>query len=1603
MPWGRQVMSNKPIVISLLWKQSAHVLMHYLQRNPAHIATLHRFITDELRELLARNGDDLIVLDELFYKPEPRQSQEIYLSCERLFMSDTWKNYTTHKGLSATDLAPILLANLKRDAEHSIKTVDYLDEILARNPVSLIVVNEDVMPFARICVEWGKARGIPVLHIEHGPANANPYSVHNQLNADCLAIAGKRTISQWQDLGFPTEKLRVTGYPGLDGMLEYVHAMDGKKLQLAESLKSRLGLPVDLPLIVFFPTWFAPLTASAKSDIFHTTLSSFMHSAVALLARGVACNFVVKDRYANEAYGSEWFNKVLLQIDPEHRKFFAYVYEDSKPWVTAADVVVSVFSSITIEAMMAGVPAINLLNDSGLRCGPNHEAECGIVEVADENLAEAIASILQDAGLRQYMVEQQRSFCANYNRGIDGMTSQRLIALMEEMALKNQAKDQETIPSPQYVWQTHLNVSDVDATEYHNWPRSELVDMAPRIPEKVLDIGCAAGRTGEYIKQKFPKARVYGVEMSPAAAEQAAKRLDGVFVGKFEDFNFADYGIEFGSLDTVIVADVLEHIYDPWKVMVDLRPYLAEDAQILASIPNVRTLSLMKNLAEGQWRYEPWGILDVTHIRFFTLAEIRRFFQETGYQVAQVRPLIDPNYMDFYQANWQRPLSNIELGRVTLNNVTGDELEELCALQFCVVARPLSTQESTALARQAQAKKQQNAQQQAYDAWRQARQLTPTQVALYEQRIAAWSSHPRFHLVVIYTSGNESYLSSTIQSLANQYYGQRQLTIVSTLLPPQSWTPNTNLSWRTAEQTMLLAEINQAVEDSAADWIGIVNAGDIVAPQALLFLAEALSTHPEWEMVYSDEDLVSDEGLHHAPTFKPDLNQDMLRSMPYLGGLLLVSRKLYSSLRGVSPEMLGAEEYDLALRAFERVGVAGIGHVPDVLYHRRVGNVRWELAQEAREAIALQAVVDHVARLPLPGVVEPGMFSGSHRVRYALHEQPKVSILVAVRDHLAQLAACIESVLANTVYPDYELLLLDNGSTHADTLSYLQALEAQGDKRVRVYRQETAAPLAVLHNLLAQHAAGDYLLFLYFDATVSQSSWLSDLMAHALRPDVGLVAPRMLAPDGVVAQTGIVLGMNNGAGTIFSGQDADDGGYLGRAHLEQNFSALGGGALLVRTTLFRELDGFDTTHFAHDFAEVDFSLRARARGVLAVWTPFVNVMSSGLAAKCFSEHQKAVPQQPGQAIDALYLRWLPELACDPAYNINLGLGSGMDCKIEDRAMLNWNPMPWRPLPRVLGQPGDTSGCGEYRVYAPMRALVNAGKVQGKAEKYIFSPPEMQRLDVDSVVLQRQVLPEQVAAIKDLKKFSRALRVFELDDLLVNLPMKSAHAKTLSPVVISGLYEALAMCDRFVVSTVPLKAAYHNLSSDIRVVPNRLERARWDGFKPMRQQSRKPRVGWAGASGHGGDLEMISGVVESLADHVDWIFLGMCPEVMRPWVKEFHLGVPLHEYPQKLASLNLDLAIAPLENNQFNEAKSNLRLLEYGILGYPVICTDIYPYQGDIPVMRVRNKQQEWIDAILNHVSNLDNLAERGDNLREHIQAHWMLEDHLDEWMQAWLP
>ncbi len=238
------------------------------------------------------------------------------------------------------------------------------------------------------------------------------------------------------------------------------------------------------------------------------------------------------------------------------------------------------------------------------------------------------------------------------------------------------------------IWQKYLGVEEAEVNDYHRLARKELIDLFSSPRKRVVEIGCAAGYTGQYCKQKFPDVDYWGFELSKAAAKEALHNLDKVVCGKFEEQDLELLGLAPRSVDGVVLGDVLEHMYDPWRALVSLQPWLSDDAELVISLPNTRNLWLLNEIAEGRFTYDQHGLLDITHIRFFTGREIYELLDSTGYSLATASFIMDERLQDYYAACSGRQGPCVFHYRSVSVKSTGETLLEFCAKQFLLRATP---------------------------------------------------------------------------------------------------------------------------------------------------------------------------------------------------------------------------------------------------------------------------------------------------------------------------------------------------------------------------------------------------------------------------------------------------------------------------------------------------------------------------------------------------------------------------------------------------------------------------------------------------------------------------------------------------------------------------------------------------------------------------------------------------------------------------------------------------------------------------------------------------------------------------------------------------
>ena len=322
------------------------------------------------------------------------------------------------------------------------------------------------------------------------------------------------------------------------------------------------------------------------------------------------------------------------------------------------------------------------------------------------------------------------------------------------------------------------------------------------------------------------------------------------------------------------------------------------------------------------------------------------------------------------------------------------------------------------------------------------------------------------------------------------------------------------------------------------------------------------------------------------------------------------------------------------------------------------GSVSRSKENEDRLRKTIVAVVDaHLRESGRDAMVEehndpvgqPRLFA--NRIRWRLPPvAPKVSIIIPTRDGLEFLEPCVESVLAATpVYPgEIELLVVDNDSTEASTQEYLKRLES--NPSVRVLQHRGGFNWSAINNAAASQAQGEILIFLNNDTRVLTPDWCNELVANAVRPEVGAVGARLLYQDRTIQHAGVLIGVEGVAGHEGVGDSPAHGGYVGRSHVLRGASAVTGACLAIRRKLFMEMGGgFDELQLKVAFNDVDFCLRVRAAGYRVVYTPYAVLYhyESKSRGRDLTPVQQA--RHRSEAI-AFRARWGERAVSDPFYN-----------------------------------------------------------------------------------------------------------------------------------------------------------------------------------------------------------------------------------------------------------------------------------------------------------------------------------------------------------------
>ncbi|MBL5882906.1 glycosyltransferase [Lelliottia aquatilis] len=794
-----------------------------------------------------------------------------------------------------------------------------------------------------------------------------------------------------------------------------------------------------------------------------------------------------------------------------------------------------------------------------------------------------------------------------------------------------------------------------------------------------------------------------------------------------------------------------------------------------------------------------------------------------------------------------------------------------------------------------------------------------------------------------------------------------------------------------------VSRINDFLTASSHDWVMVLEAGEQLLVSGLLSFDLALEGASGCDAIYADEVNIVGNKIT-GTTLRPDFNLDLLLSNPAeMSRHWIFKRSTLMSLGGFNRMYRQAWQFEYIVRLIEQKGIQFAGHIPEPLV---ASHGQFTIALDEEKTI----LRNHLRQRGYPaGEVEserPGLYA----LRYHHQQQPLVSIIIPTKDQLPILVHCVTTLLEKTRYPNYEVLIVDNNSETPEALEWLNGISTIDPQRIRVLRYPHPFNYSAINNMAAREARGEYLVLLNNDTGVIENNWLDHLLNHGLRPEVGITGARLLYPSGNIQHAGVVMGLRGPADHPFINSEKDKPGYMNRLHCDQNYNVVTAACLLVRKSVYEAVGGLDEEQFRVSYNDVDFCLKVREAGYLTVWTPYSVVMHEGSVSQ--KSVDKATQEKKRQRFmgeqDAMYQKWLPLIANDPAYNPNLSLNN-TGFQLQTDAPGTWKPLHWNPIPTLLA---ITAG----RTHRHQQHFINQLTLfndEAVAETLVpFVPPsigEMARISPASLILQETISPAAQEWLERVRKATSQFTVFTLDNYLPALSAKSTLRETLTGDLSAALQATLRHTDRLVVSSPMVAETCATWHHDIRIVTPRLSPTHWDNLISARGYGHKPRIGWIGDGENITDLEIIHKAIVQLSKSVEWVLMGYCPPSLRAHVTEYHPSVTPECYPQKLASLNLDLVLEPFADTAYNRHRSVIRLLEFGACGYPVICSDNISMRNEYRVTRVKNTNNSWIEAISAYVQDPRARLNAGDALKDQVRQNGMLwRDDLSLHAAHWL-
>ncbi|MCD6035619.1 MAG: hypothetical protein K0R63_1360 [Rickettsiales bacterium] len=553
--------------------------------------------------------------------------------------------------------------------------------------------------------------------------------------------------------------------------------------------------------------------------------------------------------------------------------------------------------------------------------------------------------------------------------------------------------------------------------------------------------------------------------------------------------------------------------------------------------------------------------------------------------------------------------------------------------------------------------------------------LTESDFRSIDAHIATFPRLPLISIVMPVYNIDETYLRLALDSVLRQRYPHWELCIADDCSPQphirrvleeyQAKDARIKIVFR--EKNGHISEAsNSALSLATGEFVALMDHDDVLREHALYMVAHEIVTNEQADIIYSDEDKVDGEGHRFGQYFKTDWDPDLMMGQNMVCHLAVYRKSILTEIGGFRKGVEGAQDYDLCLRAVAASSFDRIRHIPHILYHWRSipGSTAHSLdSKNYAIAAGVKAVQDYLDLKETGAkVVEPESRAkeyGYHHVVWPIPDPaPKVSIIIPTRNRMDLLSTCIESIIAKTTYPNYEIVVVDNQSDDPATLTYFETLVSEGKAKILPYPHPFN--YSAINNYAVEQSDGEIIALLNNDVEVITPTWLTEMVGQALRSDVGAVGAKLMYPNDKVQHAGVLLGLGDHkvAGHAFHLDDRNELGYYAFAMLTRSVSAVTGACLVVGREKFLQVKGLDEERLKIAFNDVDLCLKLQAAGYRNIFTPFAELYHYESASRGIDHMDKKKFARFEEEAACMRERWKSVLDSDPYYNPNLNVHCG---------------------------------------------------------------------------------------------------------------------------------------------------------------------------------------------------------------------------------------------------------------------------------------------------------------------------------------------------------